>query len=393
MRLRQSTLIALIAVCGFALTAKEAAAAAVNQPSLLTGGIATAMGSSEYNDGNPDNVYPISGVYDGESGGANKDFLFYQADASRPDQVLVLHGLTYAPNKVRIWTGNDTTNPTQVTIKSSAYDRTSFDGSQYEQGLTSTTLTPQASWTLDSVSGNLYMDFDVSTAPANTKSLYFNFGGTNGANWNGGARISEMQAFGNGPSVSQAGNLLANKSVFASSELGGTYTKDKVTDEKNVNSGVYDFVFAHNDANQQLIVSGFNSSVGMVRVWTDGDIPPLEVTIKSSKSAWTNSSPDWNTAADSFDKTLVETMSVASKTDWSWGGEGLGWFRDFYVKADDGTQSLYFNFGSGNAMNGADAGFARIAEIQAFAIPEPSTIVLLSLSVLSLLAYAWRKRK
>lgn len=392
MRLRQSAVIVLSAVCGFALMANCVLAAAVNQPSLLTGGIATPLASSVYNDGNPENVYPISGVLDGEIGGPNKDFIFYQADYTHPDQVLVFRGLTYAPNTIRIWTNADTTNPTQVTIKSSVYDRDSFNGSQYESAIGTTVSTPVASWITDTATGNLYWDFDVSTAPANTKSLYFNFGGTNGANWGGGARIGEVQAFGTGPSISQTGNLLANRPVAASSELGGSYTKDKVTDEKNLNAGANDFVFAHDDKNQQLVVHGFNSSVGMIRVWTGDDIPPLEVTIKSSKSAWTNSSPDWNTVGDTFDN-LVDTVSVANKTDWSSAGEGLGWFRDFYVSAPEGTQSLYFNFGSGNALNGINTGFARIAEIQAFAVPEPSTIVMLSLSVLGLLAYAWRKRK
>ena len=57
------------------------------------------------------------------------------------------------------------------------------------------------------------------------------------------------------------------------------------------------------------------------------------------------------------------------------------------VSAPAGTQSLYFNFG-----NSGGTGMA-VAEIQAFAAPEPSALVLLACGVMALLAYAWRAKR
>jgi hypothetical protein len=186
------------------------------------------------------------------------------------------------------------------------------------------------------------------------------------------------------------GNLLTNKPVVTSSQFNtDTYAAINAVDGEGGDGAVNnDFVFANNDADQRLIVHGFNSEVKLVRVWTGSDIPPLVVTIKSS----TEDLADVNSFTGSSVTTLVDAAPLANgwKTDW----EGR-WYRDFIVNALAGTQSLFFDFGdtNGNPNFGPGAGFARILEVQAFAVPEPSVIALFATGLVGLLAYAWRKRK
>jgi hypothetical protein len=183
-------------------------------------------------------------------------------------------------------------------------------------------------------------------------------------------------------------NLLRGKTVETTSEY-STYGKANILDgEGGDGNGANEFVFGSGDSDQRMIVHGVNSGVGLIRVWTGGDLAPTSVTIKSSTSD--------TLGFDNFDGStvteLVSTTALAS-TDWQVDWEGR-WYHDFTVNAAAGTQSLFFGFGNGNIGQGAGAGFARIQEIQAFAaVPEPAAITLFVTGVLGLLAYAWRKRR
>lgn len=181
------------------------------------------------------------------------------------------------------------------------------------------------------------------------------------------------------------GNLLTNKPVAVSSDFQPDYAANNAVDGQGGDGGANnDLVFQSGDQNQRLIVHGFDSSIGLIRVWTGNDLAPLTLSIQSS----TADQSDVNAFVGT---TLVEVTSLVDG--WMTDTDGR-WYRDFAVNAPTGTKSLFFDFGSGNMLNGFGAGFARVAEIQAYAaVPEPSTIALLATSLVGLLAYAWRKRK
>ena len=76
-------------------------------------------------------------------------------------------------------------------------------------------------------------------------------------------------------------------------------------------------------------------------------------------------------------------------------------YVDLSVNAPAGTKSLLICFGSSHWVDNAsstgdystESGGVLVGEIQAFAAPEPSAVVLLTLGLFGLLCYAWRKRK
>jgi hypothetical protein len=69
-------------------------------------------------------------------------------------------------------------------------------------------------------------------------------------------------------------------------------------------------------------------------------------------------------------------------------GTSVSFGNDFYVIWLDG------NSGGGDRMpNGSGDGNVHVFEYQAGAVPEPSGLVLLTVGLTTLLAYAWRKRK
>jgi hypothetical protein len=221
-------------------------------------------------------------------------------------------------------------------------------------------------------------------------------------------------------SVSE-GNLLTGKTVLASSSYDSTgFPKAGVVDGAAGDApNKSDFLFANDGGVEQLVISGFNSNVAKIRIWTEPDFTPGSVTVRSSTNNVT--SADWGALSTDpttvFEKSLVSatTLSVfpepsGNANSWTVGATAGSWtvssqvpsgpsntiaslYKEFLVSAPAGTQSLYFNFG---ATGGGDAGWniGRISEIQAFsAVPEPSTVALLVSGAIGLLAYAWRKRK
>ena len=128
--------------------------------------------------------------------------------------------------------------------------------------------------------------------------------------------------------------------------------------------GTGDFVFDRPDDDQRLTIHGFNSSVGTVRN-LGRNLRPLQVAIYSST---TDTASLTNT---SFETQLVSSVSLASR--WT-PADNNTVYAQFNVAAPAGTRSLFFDFGAGNDTTG-DTGFARVCEVQAFATPEPSTMV------------------
>jgi hypothetical protein len=215
-------------------------------------------------------------------------------------------------------------------------------------------------------------------------------------------------------------NLLSGKTVFVSSEYSSTvFPSGGVVDGAAGDSPTKsDFLFANDSGIEQLVISGFNSDVAKIRIWTEPDFTPGAVTVRSSTNNVT--SADWSALATdataTFEKSLVSTTVLSvypepagAATTWAMGSTAGSWtvssqvasgpgtipvmYKEFLVSAPAGTRSLYFNFG---AIGGGDAGWniARISEIQAFSsVPEPSAVALIVSGMVALLAYAWRKRK
>jgi hypothetical protein len=175
-------------------------------------------------------------------------------------------------------------------------------------------------------------------------------------------------------------NLLSNQTVTASTIFNwGNYGWIQ---PPNVTDGAYDeFVFLDGDSNQQLVISGFTSPVGQIRLWNYGDRIPQTVTIESSTTNVTIPTwgAAWATASTLFETTLTPTpVSIVQSS----GAETI-----ISVSAPAGTRSLYFNFGDSGGTGMA------VAEIQAFGTPEPSALVLLACGLTALLAYAWRAKR
>jgi hypothetical protein len=144
-----------------------------------------------------------------------------------------------------------------------------------------------------------------------------------------------------------------------------------------------DFAFGPAVGDRKTItVHGLNHNLTDVRLWSAIDIPPAAVAILGNTTDTTDvNDPGWTT--------LVPTYALTGNwsTDLPAEAPNIALYHDFSV-ATTGTKSLMFDFGT-------TAGHTRISEVQAYgaAAPEPSTMILLAIGLVSLLAYAWRKRK
>lgn len=159
-------------------------------------------------------------------------------------------------------------------------------------------------------------------------------------------------------------NLLSGKSVVASSVL-WSFSAANAVDGTHVLHVFDDVPPLPARESQQILVHGFNSDIGEIRIWSDpyaNDRIINSVTIRSS----TNN----NTAlTDTFETELVATMAPTFNSN----------LASFLVSAPAGTQSLRFDFGT-SGSSGSTAG-VRVAELQAFPVPEPASIALLGLAI------------
>ena len=177
-------------------------------------------------------------------------------------------------------------------------------------------------------------------------------------------------------------NLLKGMTTSAASEYSGDYAATKAVDGL---PEVSDWVSKGGAGTQILSVSGFDSAVGLIRIWSNADIPVRSVAIRSS----TNSLPSTN-PADYATSLVATTTYDAALTGWTHNPDVANMTGDYYidysVSAPAGTKSLLFDFtNSGNV-------WVRVEEVQAYAIPEPTTMGLLVTGLISIVAYAWRKR-
>jgi hypothetical protein len=168
-------------------------------------------------------------------------------------------------------------------------------------------------------------------------------------------------------------NLLSNKPVVASSIYNESFSPTYATD-----GTTNDHVFSDGDAGR-LVVHGIGSGMGVIRIWqdlADTNRIPSRVAIRSSTS---------NTM--SLDPAGFET-SLADLTSLIFNAEG---YVDVRVNAPMNTQSLFFDFGSVDSL-GQTYGL-RIAEIQAFVVPEPAAATTLVAGLVAMgIVRGWRQR-
>lgn len=184
------------------------------------------------------------------------------------------------------------------------------------------------------------------------------------------------------------GDVLYGMSTVSSSIYDATYPASNAVDG---GAGTFDDSTQHDliwalsgDTNRRLVVYGFNSELKRIRIYSSNNLmEPSSMTIMSS----TNS----NASVDAtFETTLLPTTSTPT-AEWTATDDGFSVYKDFAVDAPVGTQSIFFLFGQ---SPGGYSGLTRCAEVMGYAtVPEPGAFMLLSTSVLGLLAYAWRKRR
>jgi len=183
------------------------------------------------------------------------------------------------------------------------------------------------------------------------------------------------------------GDVLLNTTVTAATSFNAAYSDAYATDGKGVGPNA-DYISQDGVRQAQLGVGNFNSAIGTIRIWSLGDTTaPLTVSIKSSTNA-NITDGKVSLAAGDYTQSLVSNHTLAW-TDYYSGTDHLLYSTlDVSSLAVNNTKSLFFDF-----QGTQGAGFLRIVELQGYAVPEPSTVIILVTGLVSLLAYAWRKRK
>ncbi|HTS27699.1 MAG TPA: hypothetical protein VMH81_17615 [Bryobacteraceae bacterium] len=174
--------------------------------------------------------------------------------------------------------------------------------------------------------------------------------------------------------VAASGDLLAllpSGDLNVSSEASfGTSPSQAV--DKLINTATQDDgqIFADTDTDQLLAITGFNSQIFDVRLFLDPTDPvrfPSSVTIFFSKLSTTSvNSADSNYTGSNGGELLPKTTLTASSITPVAGAHSGP--IDFLVNGPTGTQTLLFDFGPVTSLG------IRVAEVQAFATPEPASL-------------------
>ena len=180
--------------------------------------------------------------------------------------------------------------------------------------------------------------------------------------------------------ITTPGNLLAllPTAGLASSTEGSTgggiaHAVNNLVNTATVDDGL---TFLDSDTNQRLAITGFNSPLREIRLFSDpvdgGRLPPLLTIYYSTLSTTSLTSSDSNYTG-SNGGLLVPTMSLSPASfDHPVAGANSA-YLDLFVNAPAGTQTLLFEFGAATDLGD------RIAEVQAFAVPEPESLAALAM--------------
>lgn len=188
--------------------------------------------------------------------------------------------------------------------------------------------------------------------------------------------------------VTDSDNVLAEKTVVSSSWLSpfwGNLATDNLIGSVDTENAQ---LFANSDTNSRLSISGFDSSLSMIRIYTDpNDARRMftSVSIRSSSSLTSSlDSGDYETLAGGIADTSTATFVPFDPS----GTTTSAAYVDIGAAAPEGTQSLLFSF-----VKSGDQGL-RVTEVQGYAVvPEPSVAMLAISGLIGMLAYAWRKQK
>lgn|GEM_PF-4799628 len=178
-------------------------------------------------------------------------------------------------------------------------------------------------------------------------------------------------------SITPNTNILAGRLSVSSSKLFDDCISEYATD----GSPERCLIFGKDDIAQRLSVSGFNSNIKEICIWTaesdTGRVPAI-VTLRSSKKDTQSLAPaDYETNLGVFYLTPHAFNQI--QVDPKWLSKGLK-AACLAVNVPAGSRSLLADFGPTSSFNGMSA---RVSEIQAFATTYNSTTPIQPLKVLN----------
>jgi hypothetical protein len=188
---------------------------------------------------------------------------------------------------------------------------------------------------------------------------------------------------------SAQGAAINDPNLFSSKPVAITSTYSVGFPAANATDGtISSTVFADNSAPNDLSISGFNSGIEVLRIWSTGS----ERASGSVTIGYTSVDGSTNPADYSSAGTFTLPVDATSSNYLTPGTGG------FYVELDNlnipaGTKTLGFEFaypadtGAGSTLG------PQIAEIQAFATPEPASLVLWTVGAAALALLRWRARR
>ncbi len=371
MRVRQVFLVVLLLAGGLATATGNARAAALADTNVFTG--STVVSSSYYNGMSE---FITTNAVDGTSNA----FVFSDPAGGDSSWYLQIRGFssTSAIDTLRLfsWSPGSCRAAASVSVYYSsslndANNAVALNPSNYTFLRTTSLATlatdPGGSYAASSADG-YYSDVANLGIAAGAQSILLKFGKEIGFNY--GPAMNEVQGFSTGRVDGQ--NILSGKTVTTTSY----YLNMPGFDPSHVTDGAAGGTFVFDDADSQrsMAITGFDSSVSLIRIWKGGDRVPDTVSI------------GYTTVADSVNPSdytsLIDVTGLSTKFN-------AAGYADIAVSAPTGTKGLGFVWGAGDNSPGA-----QILEIQAFTtIPEPSALALAVCGLFGLLAYAWRKRR